>query len=151
MIPKFRAWVKPGVLSNHPNGVVADAKPDFLGMNCLVKRDDLKGKECFTEIIDFEDIELMQSTGLKDKNGVEIFEGDIVHRKVHLVLFGSDLNKWIDEYACVEWKYGGWHVGEDLLDLILDEGVDRHTLCRQTAIEIAGNIHEDKELLEVEG
>ena len=92
----------------------------------------------------------MQSTGLKDKNGVEIFEGDIVHRKVHLVLFGSDLNKWIDEYACVEWKYGGWHVGEDLLDFILDEGVDRHTLCRQTAIEIAGNIYENPELLEVE-
>lgn len=86
MIPKFRAWVKPGVLSNHPDGVVADAKPDFLGMECLVKRDDLKGKKCFTEIFDFEDVELMQSTGLKgymndkyeDDQEKDVYKGDII-------------------------------------------------------------------------
>ena len=134
MIPKFRAWHTPF------KGKKFGQEMKYGRAGTLLS---------FAEMSP-DDYILMQSTGLKDKNGVEIFEGDIVHRRVHLVLFGSDLNKWIDEYACVEWKYGGWHVGEELLDLILDEGVDRHTLCRQTAIEIAGNIYEDKELLEVE-
>jgi uncharacterized phage protein (TIGR01671 family) len=92
--------------------------------------------------------ELMQSTGLKDKNGVEVFEGDILHRKVHVILLGTDLNKWVDEYAHVEWKYGGWHVGEDLLEFVLEEGIDRHTGCSQTALEVIGNIYENPDLLD---
>ena len=137
MIPKFKAWDS-----------CNEQLVDVLSIDFEDKVANVEQENGDRYDIHFDNLIFLQSTGLKDKNGVEIFEGDIVHRKVHLILFGSDLNKWIDEYACVEWKYGGWHVGEDLLDLILDEGVDRHTLCRQTAIEIAGNIHEDKELLE---
>lgn len=138
MIPKFRAWVKPGVLSNHPDGVVADAKPDFLGMECLVKRDDLKGKKCFTEIFDFEDIEFMQSTGLKDKNGVEIFEGDIVNYEDGEFSYIGSVKK-----DCYQFYINGIEPVDsyDFIDV-------SNTFDGTNSLTIIGNIYENLELLE---
>lgn len=93
---------------------------------------------------------LMQYTGLKDINGVEIYEGDIVHRRTHLVLYGSDLDDMVDNYYLVEWKYGGWHIGEDLIDLVSEAGINGQTLCEETALQVVGNIYENPELLQKE-
>lgn len=137
MIPKFRAWVKPNILSNHLGGVIAEAKPDFLGRNCLVRRNDLEGKKCFTEIFAFDDIELMQSTGLKDKNGVEIFEGDIV--------LADGVKKIV--------TFGEQEHEEDFGDLIYYIGFNVYTKMGYSSVipveyEVIGNIWENSELLE---
>nr|WP_251868188.1 YopX family protein [Enterococcus malodoratus] len=139
MIPKFRAWVKPGVLSNHPDGVVADAKPDFLGMECLVKRDDLKGKKCFTEIFDFEDIEFMQSTGLKDKNGVEIFEGDIC--KIQRIPSGMKPIFVVSDYIKEKLIFSK-------ITILGQNSYEEQGGYTGNFLEVIGNIYEDKELLE---
>ncbi|PQG46357.1 hypothetical protein CUS80_05500 [Enterococcus faecium] len=136
MIPKFRAWVKPNILSNHLGGVIAEAKPDFLGRNCLVRRNDLEGKKCFTEIFAFDDIELMQSTGLKDKNGVEIFEGDIV--------LADGVKKIV--------TFGEQEHEENFGDLIYYIGFNVYTKMGYSSVipveyEVIGNIWENSELL----
>lgn len=133
---KFRVWVKPGVLSNHLDGVIAEAKPDFIERVCLVKRDDLIGNECFDEIFDFEDLILMQSTGLKDKNGVEIFEGDIVlaDRAQVTVSFGEQ--KYEENYGD-ETYYIGFNVFTKM----------GYGMLIPVKYEVLGNIHANPELL----
>lgn len=74
------------------------------------------------------DTVLMQYTGLKDKNGVEIFEGDIVH------IFGTHVS-----YE-VKFEKGMWTLGAD----------DLYGYANRSDLygtEVIGNIYENKELL----
>ena len=72
------------------------------------------------------DIVLMQFTGLTDKNGKEIYEGDIILFNN----FGDTLDKVVYSPGCFHTSGGGY-----LLDEIRE-------------IEVIGNIYENPELLE---
>ncbi|MGA5589884.1 YopX family protein [Enterococcus mundtii] len=122
MIPKFRAWDKETqVLIN------------VLVIDWLNELVDLEGGRIDRQ---FDEVVLMQSTGLKDKNGVEIFEGDIVKT------LGADLEetlstiKFAEGAFCVDHK----NLGTEFEFLYF---VD-------SPLEVVGNIYGNPDLLEVE-
>ena len=91
---------------------------------------------------------LMQSTGLKDKNGKDIFESDIV--RVNYVPEHYEISKKEKWVAIVEWdtcnptfvlKRHPERFGSDVeYDFVK---------CGMMKLEVIGNIHENPELLEV--
>ena len=81
-----------------------------------------------TEIRNSTNYELMQYTGLKDKNGEEIFEGDIVQFK--------SIRNITERYEVEYTNYGEWAIGIQRLST-------RFGNC-----EVIGNIYENPDLLE---
>lgn len=124
MIPKFRVWDK----TNKEM-----LKWEELDLNKERGEDEITIFEPtgqFAHPIFFYDA--MQSTGLKDKNGTEIYEGDIVkniYDEIYVV-------KWFDAGFYLEEKYNG--------------GFDYSELHFGDNKEVIGNIYENPKLLEGE-
>ena len=88
----------------------------------------------YNDYFDTEDMILMQYTGLKDKNGVEIYEGDIVR------ILGGEYEQgfyeW-DEKVCIkDFIYDGFN----LIMTVNQIGNE--------ALEVIGNIYDNPELIE---
>lgn len=127
MIPKFRAWDK-------ETQTMLDVSLIDFKKSVLVGEHWEFGE---TNFINFDDIHLMQSTGLLDKNGKEIFEKDIVDYKGRKAIV-----KWHGSYAGFIYEF---------VDELKNRTVEWQPLyLSYYKFEIIGNIYENPELLEVE-
>ena len=129
MIPKFRAWKKAGKELGRVGQITFEL--DGSVSHVLFKGEFLDFNLSINEII------LMQSTGLKDKNGNEIFEGDIVDYKGREAVV-----KWHGSYASFIYRF------VDGLQERVSEWDPLFLACYH--FEVIGNIYENPELLEVE-
>lgn len=92
---------------------------------------------------------LMQYTGLKDKNGVEIYEGDILAVKKYKRGIAKGIMKYGEfNCSCCLGVYG-WYIDTDD-DYYLDIREFNTKTMSNSEIEVIGNIYENKELLEGE-
>ncbi|HAP5886649.1 TPA: hypothetical protein IU352_002154 [Enterococcus faecalis] len=121
MIPKFRAFIK------KENKIRNVTTIDFT----------LKIIECLNGVLEyeFEYVVLMQSTGLKDKNGVEIFEGDVLY----YIPFESHIN---DSIVVFE-------KGSFCTKMLRNGKLTSVRFVDSEEYEVIGNIYENPELLEV--
>ena len=124
MIPKFRAYFNKYKRMIYSIGVVNENTILF----------DFNGDGNLETIFLTNDISLMQSTGLKDKNGNEIYEGDILKTRTH----GLIKVRFEDGNTVVTYKSGV----NTRTTLVLSSFLDRYKVL------IIGNIYEDSELID---
>lgn len=127
MIPRYRAWDKIRKTMYEVDDIMSI---DF-------GKSEISVKTLFFErtiYYKFDDIVLMQSTGLTDKNGKEIFEGDILDSEDDFLTGVVELRQNLGMFVSTLIKYNNFERLCNVLD----------------STQIIGNAWENPELLEVD-
>lgn len=132
MKPRFRAWLKKEQKMDNDVDHISWLEDELY---CI--------GDGITYMVSAEDLVLMQSTGLKDKNDKEIFEGDIV-RTTRFLGRADEIGGFYeyekDYLGVVKVLEGSW---------VIDTGSDAVNLWSEIdENEVLGNIYENLELLE---
>lgn len=123
MIPKFRVWLKDDKKMIDVDEIHFDnGQLDFIG-------------DAITFMREADEIELMQSTGLFDRNGQEVFVGDIIK-----------CTRGCPHEVYLEKEYGGTFVG-GMPAIYLKGLLNGYAWTGDE--EIIGNVYQNHELLEV--
>ena len=125
---KFRAWLKEDKKMENVKTMDFTDKT----IRCLKKNEFINAY--LLRRVNFDDVELMQYTGLKDKNGKEIYENDLISCNKHknIVVFF--------EGGCFKVKY--LRNSTTTITCTLNSFLEKYK-CK-----ISGNIYEHPELLE---
>lgn len=128
MIPKFRAWDSSKKEMFTDTFAITES-----GQVVVVEQESVASPPDYVFV---EHLVIMQSTGLVDKEGTEVFEGDILHHQIQteytfIVKYDKDNARW----------YGDGLSRTYRIDLM------KHFM---QYYKIIGNIYENPELLEVQ-
>lgn len=133
MIPRYRAWLKYEVcFADSIESIRYDKETIFLKWGGFGRGDRFE----------FYEVELMQSTGLFDKNGKEIFEGDIITNGPDVMCMKrhNTLGFYVEKKGKVEF----------IADCAILEEFEEDAKEIADSLEIIGNIYENPELLKDE-
>lgn len=132
MIPKFRAWLKKEQKMDNYIDHISWLEDELY---CI--------GDGITYMVSAEDLVLMQSTGLVDKNGKEIFDGDIV-RTTRFLGRADEIGGFYeyekDYVGVVKVLEGSWVIDTGIVAVRLWSEIDES--------EVLGNIYENPEFLE---
>lgn len=133
MIPKFRAWIKTEKRMIETDDLLdIDYENEVVTTQQVYFENGLPDDRDLDNFI-FEEIELMQSTDMVDRDGKIIFEGDVVK-------MAKDVYSEPTYYEVVRHRGGAYRLESK------QHGCElwlRHTDC-----EVVGNVYENKELLD---